>query len=58
MTDYLNTIKSLEATLARFSKERSEIYALLGFRGIRCKNLASGVRRLVKRMNAAKKLLK
>lgn len=59
MTDYINTIKALEATIRKFRNEDIKIRELLSSRKIRCRvSTASGVARLLKRMDAARKLLK
>lgn len=58
MNDQINHIKSLEAQVTRFQKERGEIYELLASKGIRRVSLVAAVRSLLKRMENARKLLK
>lgn len=59
MIDYINTVRALEARICKLQKEDVKIRELLAARKIRCRvSTASGVARLLKRMDSARKLLK
>jgi hypothetical protein len=58
MIDFHNTIKALEARIARLDKERVEVFQLLKSKKIRCVNIAAGLRRFIKRVEKARRVLK
>lgn len=58
MQDHINTVKALEAQVARFQKQHAEIYQMLYRRGIRARTVTAGLRRYFRKVQKARDLLK